>query len=219
VGGSINASRGGQQAKLDFDEEARALWARLNLDPSSRVTGQWNATDAIFRHAEGGGIVYVGNAVAAESLSMLTSLGITRVVNCTHGTSAIPNYHAGKLQYYTFPISHWSMNVNSSHESVIRFIAPMLAFIEEALQNGESVLVHCLAGAHRAGTTGCAILMHYAQMDPHTAIKTAKKCRPIIDPIGQLPEFLTRFHNARLVLRERDEVAASSSSSAKAPPV
>ena len=30
----------------------------------------------------------------------------------------------------------------------------MLEFINDVINRGESVLVHCLAGAHRAGTTG-----------------------------------------------------------------
>jgi hypothetical protein len=33
-------------------------------------------------------------------------------------------------------------------------------------------------------------------MDVRSAIYAAKKCRPIIDPIGQLPEFLMRLRKA-----------------------
>ena len=33
-------------------------------------------------------------------------------------------------------------------------------------------------------------------MDVPMAISTAKQCRSIIDPIGQLPEFLKRLHLA-----------------------
>ena len=33
-------------------------------------------------------------------------------------------------------------------------------------------------------------------MDVATAITMAKKCRPIIDPIGQLPDFLHRLKRA-----------------------
>jgi hypothetical protein len=36
------------------------------------------------------------------------------------------------------------------------------------------VLIHCLAGAHRAGTTGVAVLMHFANMDVSTATFAAK---------------------------------------------
>lgn len=99
------------------------------------------------------------------------------------------------------------------------FVDPLFAFIDDAISRGESVLVilfckiydiiciyyyyltivlkvHCLAGAHRAGTTGCACLVHYAKLDVPNAITVAKKCRPIIDPIGQLPEFLNRLKKA-----------------------
>ncbi len=58
--------------------------------------------------------------------------------------------------------------------------------------------VHCLAGAHRAGTTGVACLVHFADMDVPEAIRLAKRLRPIIDPIGQLPEFLNRLRRAEI---------------------
>jgi protein tyrosine phosphatase len=181
---------------LDFDEEARALWERLNLDPNSRKFGQWNPIDSIWRHPVGGGTIYVGNQTAAENLNLLRTHGITHVVNCTHGDSKIPNFHVGKLEYLTFPISHWQTFVNNTNASVLAFSEPLFNFIDTAIANGNNVLIHCLAGAHRAGTTGVACLVHYAKMDVATAIVVAKRCRPIIDPIGQLPEFLARLKRA-----------------------
>ena len=65
------AYRNYKTPQLDFDAEAKALWERLNLDPASRTTGQWNALDSIYRHPTGGGIIYVGNQTAAESITML----------------------------------------------------------------------------------------------------------------------------------------------------
>ena len=38
-----------EEAMLDFDEEAKALWEKLNLDPASRKNGQWNPIDSIWR--------------------------------------------------------------------------------------------------------------------------------------------------------------------------
>ena len=38
-------------------------------------------------------------------------------------------------------------------------LRPMLEFINDVINRGESVLVHCLAGAHRAGTTGTLLLI------------------------------------------------------------
>ena len=62
-------SRTGQT--LDFDDEARALWAKLNLDYDSRNKGLWNPVDPIWRHPTGNGIIYVGNQSAAENLTFL----------------------------------------------------------------------------------------------------------------------------------------------------
>ena len=36
--------------------------------------------------------------------------------------------------------------------------------IENALENGHNVMVHCLAGAHRAGTTGISYMMRGAKL-------------------------------------------------------
>jgi len=130
---------------MDFDDEARALWTRLNLDPSSQQQGHWNSVDPIWRHPQGGGTIYVGNQTAAESMTILRQNGITHVVNCTFGDSKIPDYHQGKLQYYNFAISHWQRFVNATNASVIAFAAPMFAFVTKALLSGESVLVSVLS--------------------------------------------------------------------------
>ncbi len=68
----------------------------------------------------------------------------------------------------------------------------------------------------RAGTTGCACLVHYANLDVSTAIRAAKKLRPIIDPIGQLPEFLNRLYKAERSLSVASSSSSSTSTSAAA---
>lgn len=85
----------------------------------------------------------------------------------------------------------------------------MFQFIEEAISQGENVLVHCLAGAHRAGTTGVCCLIHFAHLSVPDAISIAKRCRPIIDPIGQLPEFLHRLQRAEEARMAREESSSS----------
>ena len=183
---------------VDFDAEGRNLLSRLNLELQQRGRGDWNALDSIFRNSETGGTIYVGNQSAAQNLSVLRSHNITHVVNCTHGPSKIANYHAGTLTYFEFAISNWHNCISGSDPDVLfAFVNPLFAFIDSALANGTSVLVHCLAGAHRAGTTGCLCLMHYANMDVSTAIASAKRLRPVIDPIGHLPELLNRYQIAR----------------------
>ena len=85
----------------------------------------------------------------------------------------------------------------------------MLQFIDMTISRGGSVLVHCLAGAHRAGTTGTICLLHFGGLSAKQAQAkfllglleaiimtssllqmTAKTLRPIIELIGDFPELL-----------------------------
>lgn len=183
---------------LDFDEEGRKLYASLNIDFSQVKSGPYNSLDPIWKHPTTGGTIYVGNQTAASSLDVLRAHNIISVVNCTSGPSQLPNYHDGKMNYYIFPVTYWSQHATETNESILAFSDPLFQFIDRALLQGGSVLVHCLAGAHRAGTTGCACLIHYAGLGASDAIAVAKRCRRIIDPIGMLPEFLTRLHRAEV---------------------
>ena len=51
-------------------------------------------------------------------------------------------------------------------------------------------MVHCLAGAHRAGTTAVSYMMKAGGLGYEDARKVARKCRPVIDPCGQLEKLL-----------------------------
>ena len=62
-----------------------------------------------------------------QYLMILLATGITSVVNCTHGTYAIPNFHPGRLAYYTFPISDWSVLVDRDDASILKLANPMVS--------------------------------------------------------------------------------------------
>jgi len=70
------------------------------------------------------------------------------------------------------------------------FLRPMLHFVDSSISRGRSVLVHCLAGAHRAGTTGTICLVHFGGLSAKRAEITAKSLRPIIQLIGDFPELV-----------------------------
>lgn len=181
---------GGANGQLDFDDEARKLFARLNLDPSAWKSGPYNALDPLWKHPETGAVFFVGNQTAAQSLQLLQQHKVTHVVNCTDN---MPNYHegSGHIRYHRFDITSHYRYVRTDQDAV-HFIAPMLDFVSRALGEGKNVMVHCLAGAHRAGTTGCICLMHFAGLSAREAVPLAKRCRPIIDPIGSFPELLAK---------------------------
>ena len=51
-------------------------------------------------------------------------------------------------------------------------------------------MVHCLAGAHRAGTTAIAWLMYAEKLSFENARKKAKSLRDCISPIGDFSDLL-----------------------------
>ena len=63
--------------------------------------------------------------------------------------------------YYTFDVSCWRRHIRDDVRHLSSFLGPLLSFAEAGLARGGSVLVHCLAGAHRAGTTGVICVMHF----------------------------------------------------------
>eukprot|EP00092_Neocalanus_flemingeri_P033145 GFUD01036043.1.p1 GENE.GFUD01036043.1~~GFUD01036043.1.p1 ORF type:complete len:188 (-),score=42.48 GFUD01036043.1:158-721(-) len=170
---------------MDYNEEARKLWARLD---DSKV-GRFNNLDAMYK-SEAGGFIYVGGDLAARDLSGLQARGITSVVNCT---TNIECFHKGTLDYFTFDIACWrrlAAQAGKSAQGLVKFLKPVLEFINDVINRGESVLVHCLAGAHRAGTTGIICLMHFEGLVSREAVLLAQSRRPIIEPIGDFRDLL-----------------------------
>jgi len=145
--------------------------------------------------------VWVGGIAAAQNLERLKHCGITHVVQCMNRQSL--NVHAG-ICYHDFPIESWRTkmpkrlwphrltrpaegSVATADEielaaAVGALFAPVMRFVRQAVEGGGGVLIHCFAGAHRAGTTGVAWLMHADGLSTADAIATAQRLRPVIDP-------------------------------------
>ena len=192
---------------MDYSQEGRNTVAVL----MSKLGASWdegvNKMDILYK-SDTGGHIYVGGwevkirqtktgyvlifcfyLQAAENLSLLQDAGVTHIVNCTKD---LYNPHRAKMTYFTFDIALWRKHTGDSEKKIPYFLGPMLEFVEFALAKGESVLIHCLVGAHRAGTTGILCLMHFMGMNCKEAIKEAKRRRSLIDPIIDFPELLRR---------------------------
>jgi hypothetical protein len=154
--------------------------------------------------AAAAGAVFVGSLEAATNLQLLRSHNITHVVNCMARPSA-NRLQGDGITYLDFPVERWRATVlahamhpdpaapraaaaagnasNDAHHAAIRALfAPVMAFANAAVEGGGGVLIHCFAGAHRAGTTGVAFLMHALRLPAAAALATAQQLRPAIDP-------------------------------------
>jgi len=180
-----------QSIRMDYSQEGRNLVAGLLSKyglGGQDMWGGYHKMDPVYQ-ADTGGVIYVGGWDAAEDLAGLEAAGITTVINCTTDLGCP---HTGRLHYLKFDISWWQRHTNYKVENIPGFIQPVLHTVETVLGRGESVLVHCLAGAHRAGTTGTLLLMHFLGKDSRQALLEARAKRSIINPIGDFPEFLKK---------------------------
>ena len=74
---------------------------------------------------------------------------------------------------------------------VAAYFDALFAFVDASLAAGRSVLIHCMAGAHRAGTAGVAFFMHaHRRRDVARSIADVRRRRPVVDPYGRLRSLL-----------------------------
>lgn len=195
----INAAR--RLDATNYDEEAHRLFRQLNLQPT--LARQYQNLNAIWKHPDTGGTVYVGNATAASNRVILDERNIRAVMNCQGAKSE--NYFEDdpKFSYHRFVVSTLACRMSLQHRAAQQspdtpvVMTPLQGgfqqafdFITTHVELGHSVLIHCLAGAHRAGTVGTAWIMYKTGQDVQTSLALAKKCRPIISPFGLLLELL-----------------------------
>mmetsp|Transcript_11584 Transcript_11584/g.21982 ORF Transcript_11584/g.21982 Transcript_11584/m.21982 type:complete len:206 (+) Transcript_11584:83-700(+) len=200
----MHALSSASKPRPDYDEEARKLFALLNLPPSgaassdsSRLFG-YNNLDPVWKHPTTGAQVFIGNATASSNRATLRQHNITHIVNCTSDMANSFEGKDGSISYYRFHIYEFFNKLDlRTHRGVLEFFLPVFQWVDTAVESGQSVLIHCLAGAHRAGTTGVAYVMHASDLDHQTAILACKTCRPAVDPIGDLTTLLGQLHAAR----------------------
>lgn len=183
-----------EQQELDYNQEAHRLFSAFGLD-GSRSVSSYHDMDKIWVDRSTGGAIYVGNETAAKGpMEELNRRNITHVVNCTDD---MPNFLEGNgPEYFRFNVARHH-HICTTPQALSDFVGELFSFIDAALAKGASVLVHCLAGAHRAGTTGCLLLMHKEGFGVDDAVRAAQALRPVINPIGHLPLLLERFDQMR----------------------
>ena len=153
--------------------------------------------DLIWKDKKTGAGVYVSDLECAQSMKTLKQYDLYNIVNAQSVWTI--NYHDydDDFNYLRFPIGElYSLPQRFNPKTpngAVRFINPLLDFIENCVKDGENVMIHCIAGKHRAGTSMCAWLMYADGMTMNQAINYAKKKRKRIDPWGDIKKCLENF--------------------------
>ncbi|KAJ7626310.1 protein-tyrosine phosphatase-like protein [Mycena polygramma] len=113
--------------------------------------------------------LYLGNLSTAESPQLLARLGITHVL------SVCPDYLAPVKtveKHLTLPM------MDDELFDILQYLPTTCRFIQEGLNAGGKVLVHCVMGISRSATVVCAYLMFSQQISAAQAIRMVRTRRP-----------------------------------------
>lgn len=114
----------------------------------------------MYQHPTTGAKLIMGTAAFAANREQLRETNISCIVNCQSKSSANVHQNDPELDYFRFPIAFWQRNA-ADGANVAKFLMPLFEYIDSQLGEGKNILVHCLAGAHRAGTAGKSEPIHH----------------------------------------------------------
>ncbi|KAF5364171.1 hypothetical protein D9756_000122 [Leucocoprinus leucothites] len=137
--------------------------------------------------------LYLGNFSAAQCPEKRKKLGITHLLSvCNECPSS-----SGAAGY-----THLQIPVeDTEYSDLLIHLSKSTRFIQEALEQGGRVLVHCVMGVSRSTTVVAAFLMKHRKMDARSALRYIKQ-RECLNKI-----FFTELHsNIVLVAKGRPHV-------------
>lgn len=128
--------------------------------------------------------LYLGSIAAAQSSFSIRSLGITHIL--TVADSIQPKFPK-RIHYKIVEVT------DEDHTPLLPHFDECVEFIQRAISEGGSVLVHCLAGVSRSASVVAAYLMKVEEMALNEALKHIRQKRPLVSPnpgfMRQLEEY------------------------------
>ena len=117
--------------------------------------------------------LYISGENAASDLTSLKETGITHIINMNAGSSPI-----------NFPdaFSYYSVRLNDSVFEVLdEEFWKAVEFLNQTIQKGGTVLVHCRKGISRSAALCLAYLLKYKDMEFEDAMNLIKTARPMVN--------------------------------------
>lgn len=120
-------------------------------------------------------IIYLGGDSGANNFAMISQLGITHILNVSDN---IPNYYedSREITYMRVPIADCGSVILKD------YFPAVFAFINNALETGGRILVHCFAGKSRSASFVIAYLMKYQTMSFKHAFAHVQMHRAVVEP-------------------------------------
>jgi dual specificity phosphatase 12 len=117
--------------------------------------------------------LYLGGIESAENLKALKKRGITHILNLCGSKVLYPL----EFEYLVF-----QEITDCPYQDLLSYFPPCLKFIQTAIDNGGTILVHCRAGVSRSAAIVCAYLMWSHKLTVTDAITIVTRARPCVSP-------------------------------------
>ncbi|EJD00661.1 uncharacterized protein FOMMEDRAFT_22408 [Fomitiporia mediterranea MF3/22] len=139
--------------------------------------------------------LWIGNIHAASDSALLRANNIHSVLSCMRGKVRVAE---------TF--THFQIQLDDTEDAdALAFFPQCISFIENELDQGRGVLVHCQAGMSRSATIAAAYLMYAEQLDAQTALEKIVKARPGTQPNDGFLAQLDIFYQASYKVSKRNK--------------
>ena len=140
--------------------------------------------------------IYVGSLESLNDIDNLKAHGITHILSLV--TDQVQDMQADDKKFVQLQVKV----LDDEDEDIMQYFAVTNAFIESALSQGTSVLVHCVAGVSRSVTAVCAYLLFKAyqndenlktKLSVENVISTIQETRPNAIPNDSFQEQLELY--------------------------
>tara|TARA_B110001450_G_C17590284_1_gene468669 strand:- start:61 stop:567 length:507 start_codon:yes stop_codon:yes gene_type:complete len=130
--------------------------------------------------------IYIGNIYDAYDIHTLKTLNINHIISAVTGFDHI----------YSSDINHLSLElIDNEDQNIIHYFEISNHFLDNAIKNNSTVLIHCIAGRSRSVSLLIAYLIYKYKYTVKDAIELIKKKRDIIEPNQNFIDQLNIYYN------------------------
>ena len=131
------------------------------------------------------GSIYLGGFKAANDEACMREANIGLIINCT-GELPFSSWRerANGLKVMRFQVCSSEIRRAMRDGGLVAYMAPAFHKIHECFARGLNVMVHCRAGAHRAGTMACCLAVHCLHLHPNDALRHVRRYRRVVNVCG-----------------------------------
>lgn len=143
--------------------------------------------------------LFVGDLRASMDKESLDNNGITHIVSVMNGSGRV-------WKDIKYSLCHIN---DDGWVDLSKFFDSSVGFIEQAINNGGKVLIHCKAGVSRSVTISLAYVMKKENISPSAALKIIKEQRKVANPKPEFMRLLQKYYDNGFIQNSKSLISAA----------